>query len=347
MKDISVVIPVYNGAELLEDCVKSVYAAGKLISEIIIVDDGSTDETLEKAYSLRTADGRIRVIHTENHGCYSARRTGIKASKGSYIAFIDVDDRYIPKALDMLTNLLEEYDADVAMGSYTEVRSYEMSVVPNESNIQVLTADHMWLRIMKWKTQEFVCYVWNKLYKRELLLDLIDAEGINQGEDVLITCQAFLDVQKIVETTAPVYMYYQNPGSLTRTEFGQSDLDLIRVWDSIVEIMREKRPELLYMAQFNRWRTDFTLICRLIIANNKNADEKYAENLKEWREGLKYHWKDLISPDVMPRNRELLVIGLRFFFFPVKVIIRLSMKMMKQEAATILHRENKKLRRLF
>ena len=195
---------------------------------------------------------------------------------------------------------------------------------------------------MKWKTQEFVNYVWNKLYKRELLEGLIEADGINQGEDVLITCQAFLGVKTIVETTAPIYLYYQNPESLTRMGFGYDDINLIRVWDKIVEIMEEKQPDLLSMAQFNRWRTDFTLITRLILVNNEELDRKYAGELKKWRAGLKAHWKDLVSPHAMPKNREMLVVGLRFFFSLTKTMMRMGRKMSKKATGELLHSGEKR-----
>lgn len=343
MKDIAVILPVYNGADMLESCVRSIFAAGDRIAEIIIVDDGSTDGTLSEAKSLAEKDPRIKALHTDNHGCYAARRTGIAASVSPYIAFIDVDDRYFDHALDMLGELLEKNNADVVIGSYIETSSYDETVHNDDTPaISIHSSKQMWLRIMKWKTQEFVNYVWNKLYKRELLENLIEAEGINQGEDVLITCQAFLGVKKIVETTSPVYLYYHSPESLTHSGFGDSDLNVIRVWDYVVDIMKEKRPDLLPIAQFNRWRTEFTLITRLILVNNKELDKKYAGELKKWRAGLKAHWKDLVFPHAMPRNRELLVIGLRFFYTPTKLLLRMGRRMTKEEISAILHSGEKR-----
>lgn len=342
-KDIAVILPVYNGANMLEACLQSVFSAGERVTEIIIVDDGSTDGTLVIAQALAEKDSRIRVIHTENHGCYAARRTGIMSSISPYIAFCDVDDRYIPGALDILAGLLEEKQADVAMGGYKEITSYDEAIPAfNDASVRIVNSDQMWLRIMKWKTQEFVNYVWNKLYKRELLENLIEADKINQGEDVLITCQAFLGVKTMVETTAPIYLYYHSPESLTHSGFGDSDLNVIRVWDKVVEIMKEKRLGLLAMAQFNRWRTDFTMITRLILVDDKALDRKYAAELQKWRAGLKAHWKDLITPHAMPRNRELLVVGLRFLYRPTKAAMRLGRKLTDKETSVILHSGDKR-----
>ena len=374
--DISVVIPVYNGADMLESCIRSVCAAGQRVAEIIVVDDGSTDKTPETAdriaEEMTGGDGdmiaessagisdriqkknsvAIKVIHTENHGCYAARRTGVMTSRMPYIAFMDVDDRFVNGSLDMLADLLEEHDADVAMGRLIETSDLEATeedlrrssaAHETEPVVRVSTSEEMWPRIMKWKTQEFVCYI-NKLFKRELLSELAEAEGINQGEDVLITCQAFLGVQKIVETTAPMYLYYINPDSLTHAGFGERDLDVIRVWDKVVEIMREKRaelPDLLYMAQYNRWRTDFTMITRLTLAGNKELDKEFSGHLTSWRKSLKVHWKDLIAPHAMPKSREVLIIGFRFFYTLTKAALRLGRKVTKREIGTILHSGDK------
>lgn len=342
MSDIAVVIPVYNGANMLEDCLRSVQNAGTRISEIIIVDDGSKDDTLSVAMSLAQRDNRINVIHTDNHGTYMARTTGMKAAVSSYVTSIDVDDRYYKGSLDILAELLEKHEADVAMGGLIELQDYS-SPVPliSEPNIRVSTPDQFWPRIMKWKTQEFICYI-NKLYKRELVQSLISAEGICQGEDVLITCQTFLNVKKMVETNSPMYLYYQNPDSLTRIGFGDHDLDVLRVWDEVVEIIKEKKPEILYMARFNRWRTDFTMISRLTLVDDRNLDRKYSDNLKQWRRSLKEHWKDLVFPHAMPISREILVIGFRFFYTPTRLLMRLGRRFTKKETSVILHSGDKR-----
>ncbi len=348
MQDIAVIIPVYNGAEMLESCVQSVNTAGKRISKIIIVDDGSTDNTFSVAEKLADNDKRIKLIHTDNHGSYMARVTGIRAATTSYVAFIDVDDQYYPGALDLLADLLESHDADISFGGIVEIS--ETRSIPKKIEKPLTytkTPEQMWPRIMKWKTQEFMFYVWHKLYKRELFENLPEIDHICQGDDVLLTCKAFLGAEKIVETTSPVYLYYINPVGLTHRGFSDSDLDLIRVWDTVVEMMHQlpdyyaMEPKLAYLAQYNRWRTDFTLISRLVLAGDKISDLKYVKEVKKWQNGLNKHWKDLIKPHAMPRNRELLIIAFRFFFKPTKFLLRLGRKLKKMDTGVLLHSGDK------
>lgn len=347
MQDIAVIIPVYNGADMLESCVQSVNNAGKRVSEIIIVDDGSTDDTLAVAEKMADDNSRIKVIHTDNHGSYMARVIGIRAATASYIAFLDVDDRYYPDALGLLANLLEKYDADISFGGIVETKNINSFPEGTKKHIiRTQTPDQMWPRIMKWKTQEFMLYIWHKLYKRELFEALPEAEGICQGDDVILTCAAFLKAKKIVETTAPVYLYYINPSGLTHKGLSDSDLDLIRVWDTVVEMMEGKRSpgglDLGYLARYNLWRTDFTLITRLILTDEKKLDRKYSREMVKWRTGLKEHWKDLISPHAMPRNREILIIALRFFYTPTKGLMRIGKRLKRSNTGELLHSGEKR-----
>lgn len=351
MKDIAVILPVYNGADMLDSCLRSIFLAGERVSEIIIVDDGSTDKTLSKAETLAENNPKISAIHTENHGSYMARVIGIKASTARYIAFIDVDDHYYNGSLDLLAELLEEHDADIAFGGIvetTEAVDAQLSGYTGDAQIKVSSSEQMWPRIMKWKTQEFLLYIWHKLYKKELFDGLPEIDGICQGDDVILTCRAFMGAKKIVETTAPVYMYYTNPLGLTHKGFSDSDLDLIHVWDAVIDLVKSADhdfnmdPSLQYLALYNRWRTDFTLIMRLILTDDKEKDRKYAVELKKWRRGLKENWRSLITPHAMPKSREILIIALRFFYSPMKVLLRLVKRLQRANIGELLHSGEKR-----
>ena len=158
---------------------------------------------------------------------------------------------------------------------------------------------------------------------------------------MILTCKAFMSAKKIVETIAPVYQYYINPAGLTHKGFSDSDLDLIRVWDTVVEMLVGDE-QLAYFARYNRWRTDFTLITRLILTDDRTLDRKYARELAKWRAGIKTHWKDLISPHAMPRNRELLIIGLRFFYLPTKWLMRMGKRVKGSNTGELLHSGEKR-----
>lgn len=342
---VSVIVPVRNGARYLDSCLDSIKDAGDCVGEIIIVDDGSVDMTAEKAKKLSLQDSRIHPVSIYGRGSYEARRIGVLLAKYEYIAFIDVDDRFCTGSLDLLADLMDQTNADIVMGGiirqkqkslmlkrsaeknrHRERQAFDSGIC--KSGCRIIPRAEMWRRIMKWGTQEFVCYVWNKLYRKELFKDLEEGEGICQGDDVLLTCQVFLKAQKIVETSEPVYQYYQTSGSLTRSEFGDRDMDLLKVWDIVVSCM--PKGKLRYMARINRWRTDFTLICRLLMDGNPEKLNKYGRQLADWRDSLAVNWKELLRAGNMPADRLAVLICLRFAFSPTRLVMQAAGSLRKR-----------------
>ena len=111
---ISVIVPVWNAHEYLNKCVDSIINQTYKNLEIILVDDGSTDDSLKICQEYEKHDNRIRVFHKENGGQGSARNYALDRCKGSYIGFVDNDDWLFPNMYKRLLELLKKYDADIA-----------------------------------------------------------------------------------------------------------------------------------------------------------------------------------------------------------------------------------------
>jgi glycosyltransferase involved in cell wall biosynthesis len=110
---VSVIIPVFNRADLIGRAVESVRSQGVDDIEILVVDDGSTDDTADVVRRLAAADARVRLLQQENGGSGAARHTGLQASRGAFIAFLDSDDYWLPGFLERQLGLLQEAPADV------------------------------------------------------------------------------------------------------------------------------------------------------------------------------------------------------------------------------------------
>lgn len=115
---ISVIVPVYNAEKYIEECVKSICEQTYTDTEIILVDDGSEDTSLEKCKRLSQSDYRIRIISKTNGGVSSARNRGLEEAKGDLIAFSDADDILKPNLLERLLFYMEKYNADRVCGGY-------------------------------------------------------------------------------------------------------------------------------------------------------------------------------------------------------------------------------------
>ena len=114
-KKVSIVVPIYNGAKYIDNCIKNLKAQTYDNLEIIFVDDGSTDDSGEKCDECAKGDERFRVLRLPNGGPSSARNAGIEASTGDYIFFYDVDDDIIPSLVEDNLKMAVENDADVLM----------------------------------------------------------------------------------------------------------------------------------------------------------------------------------------------------------------------------------------
>lgn len=213
---ISVVVPVYNVEEYIEECIESILYQSLRDIQIIVVDDGSTDNSIEKIKKYK--DERIKVITKENGGLSSARNTGLKNAKGKYILFIDSDDFISSRiALEELYCTAEDTAVDIVVGNAVKYYSDEKQ--------EKLFKDNEILKQVVWDSNEYLIEAINRdsmqipvpfnMYKTELLVrnNLIFKEG-RLHEDQLFTPQAFLKADKIAIYQECFYAYRQRSGSI-------------------------------------------------------------------------------------------------------------------------------------
>ena len=120
MPEISIIVPVYNREKLLEKSLESLLRQEFKDIEIICIDDGSTDGSLEKLQAYASKDKRVKVYHKENGGVSSARNLGLKVATGKYIMFCDSDDEYFPETCKEVHKKIEKYSPDIVMFDYVD-----------------------------------------------------------------------------------------------------------------------------------------------------------------------------------------------------------------------------------
>ena len=128
---ISIIIPAYNAEKYIEKCLQSIIYQEYKDFEVIIVNDGSTDNTKEICKKYADLDSRIRLISTENKGAGSARNTGLTEAQGRYISFIDADDFVSENYYSRMYKMIEEGNADIAECHYKRVSKYDAKVFTN------------------------------------------------------------------------------------------------------------------------------------------------------------------------------------------------------------------------
>ena len=120
---VSVIVPVYNGEKYLRKCIESIINQTYANIEIILINDGSTDNSGVMCDSYAHSDNRIRVIHTQNNGPAAARNIGIENSKGEFVFFVDADDFIENNALNLLVENYNQYKADIIVGDFNNIRN--------------------------------------------------------------------------------------------------------------------------------------------------------------------------------------------------------------------------------
>ena len=198
---ISVVVPVYNAGKYIEDCINSVVAQTYADWELILVDDGSTDQSGAICDKAAEKDDRIRVIHQENAGATRARANGVFSSTGEYIYFLDADDTIENDTLEQMVSLFAD-DIDLVMSDCEK----EMSMDKTEY-AEGLLKHCFWFACMK-------------LYRRSLFDEYVFATPryFRTGEDFLMQLRTLKNMRgKVLCDTAPKYHYREVATSVSRT----------------------------------------------------------------------------------------------------------------------------------
>ena len=223
---ISVIVPVYNAEKYLSKCLDSILAQTYTNLEIILVDDGSTDNSSKICEKYARKDNRIKVIHKQNGGVSSARNTALAIVTGEYIGFVDSDDYVDHDMYDYLLSLIILNKADISRCSI-----YEIS--PIISNTKSLPPQ---------KALE-VCYphlyVCNMLFSKACIANIAFDEDIAFGEDMKFCVEALSNSKKAVCGCEPKYHYYTNPKSATKKSFNIKKLTYFKAAEYVLNFARK------------------------------------------------------------------------------------------------------------
>lgn len=214
MKKISVIVAVYNSEKYLEHCVKSILNQTYADIEILLINDGSTDDSSKICHSIASNHSNVIVIDKENGGCYSAWNTGLKIATGQLIGFVDNDDYILPTMYEELANALEKTNSDIACcGRYRNIDYKNEFFNMNISNSPLIAfsgvdaAKHLFVDTTLIKPA-----VWDKLYRHELF----DGEEFPNTffEDAGLTYKLLLKSKRVVVSRKQLYAYSVRYGSM-------------------------------------------------------------------------------------------------------------------------------------
>lgn len=271
---LSVIVPVYNTEKYLEESLKSIIKAAIKDMEIIIINDGSTDNSEEIILKYQKQyPSLIRYIKQENHGLGNVRNVGLKEARGKYLASVDSDDTIDVNFFSAAKKYLMK-DIDIVI--------YDWLTITNESKFETPAIDPVYRNINKYKgllSTTIMPSTCNKIFKKSLFDDLKLTYIEDKYEDLSTNPIILLKAETIKYINKPYYRYYISSGSIMRTRPGNSMMDIIRIVDERLEKYKEYANINLDEFRFNTyaWRIEEYIINPLydLEADERSKSIKY------------------------------------------------------------------------
>ena len=274
---ISVIVPVYNVEEYLEECLESIKNQTYSNIEVILVNDGSTDNSQAICERYCQQDPRFHLINQENQGQSVARNNGVAASTGEFITFVDSDDVVSAKYLENLYAYMTE-EIDLIECEYRVTRTV-FDTLKELENPQIVFEGNSEEAVIKSCNYGLSYSPICKLYRRKLLEDFPFTTGIIY-EDVYHGVGILKFIRKMVKIDYVGYYYREYSGSTMRREFSEKNLDIFTSSDKLVELFVSDEKLIPYIGNF---------LVQIVTTHHKDFIEKnnpyqklYEEKLREY-----------------------------------------------------------------
>lgn len=294
---ISVIIPAYNAQRYLRQALESVLSQCGVEIEVVVVDDGSTDATPDIVAEYVSHDIRVRLLRRENGGLGAARNSGVNASVGEWVTFLDSDDVLLPDALAALLSEIGSTGCDIVVGRI--VRDMEMGAVCRQKGmVKVVDAGEA-VAMTLYQNKGMEPSACGKLYRRSIFETERFAEGL-WYEDLDFFYRAYFAAGRIVVTDVPVYFYRCNPDGFLGS-FTSGRLDVLKVTERLENYISRSHPALLPAARDRRLSANFNMLGLLL---NQQLTKEYADKIKECLALIRiYRLGSLLNPKVRLKNK--------------------------------------------
>ena len=280
---ISLVIPVYNVEKYLDKCMESVLAQTYDNFEVILVDDGSTDNSGKMCDEYAKRDSRVTVYHKPNGGLSDARNFGVEHCNADLVSFIDSDDYVTEDYLEYLWYLMEKYDAELSCARHLLIKDdFEMSY--SSEDYEEYTVDSE-------KAVELACYekeltvsANTKLYKINFLRQNPYPKG-RLYEDLATTYKIYSQCHKIAVSSKTIYLYCQHDGSIMHGIFSEKHFDIFLSAQEQHEFVKKYFPKIKNITGSRCASVVISLMSRFDLFDNNNSKKlfKVCQNfLKEY-----------------------------------------------------------------
>ena len=297
MIKLSIIVPVYNVEKYIHSCFECIFRQelDETEFEVIIVNDGTKDNSMEKIADFIKEHSNISVINQENQGLSVARNNGIAKAKGEYVYMPDPDDLLIDNYLSVLLDIVVEAKADLIVADFLKMIDDEIAQFEGikQESFQYMEKTGKELLVEDLNPKE--CYVWRTLYRREFLIKerLTFVPGVFY-QDVPFTHECYLKARKCIRTSIPFYIYrIRRPGATTSSFNTKKAKDLCiviaKTWE--LRLSEYHTPKTLHKLE-NDVFSSFSLLISLVSYSIRDSSER--KEILHYLRGL--------SPDLYFKN---------------------------------------------
>lgn len=298
---ITVIIPCYNAERTLERCLTSVVHQAYDNLEIILVDDGSTDNSSKIYESFQEKDSRIKILRQDNSGVSKARNIGVKAAAGDYLCFVDSDDWVEPEYCSELYQILNEENADIAIieASYENENG---NIVFHKATSEEKVLDGKEALSMLLEDNVIQSHPWGKLYKTLFLKNVNFPENLKCYEDYSTLFKVFDKAQKVVKSNKKLYHYIQHDDSLSHNLSPETAYYFYLAIINVFQFLK-KNKEVKHNSKITR-----NIIKKLLMVLKRILRQTGQEEMKTEKEEIRKSFKSFLKYPVSD-------VGLEYYFY--------------------------------
>ncbi len=322
---VSIIVPIYNAQKTIERCVDSILNQDYTDFELLLIDDGSKDESGVICDAYAAKDERVRVIHKENSGVSDTRNLALDEAKGEYLQFLDADDWITPNATRLLVESAEQNNCDMVISDFYRVIGERLSHKGSIDEDGVLSREEFANFMMENPADFYYGVLWNKLYRRAIVekYHLRMDSKISWCEDFMFNLEYIRYCENVYVLQVPIYYYVKTKGSLVSQ--GMSLTKTIKTKMLVFEYYTDFYKQVFTEEEYEKKRIQIygylmdmasdEMVLPTLISNSKKIGEERSQTNAELGSGDSYFVEDY-------RNRKLMA----YYLEPVAIKNELTLE---------------------